>query len=250
MSRDIIIDEKVSIWKPSLLKGSVLSKEEQAFKDILCKLNKISPENFERLSGEILEIELLSDLGDDSPRQKTTDFDPEDIEKMEKVVELFINATCNIRNTGQGGSEMQEILAKLFIKLKDKWDGRQGRILATVMTKYIANYFSKYFDNSLTFIEKIKCENIMYFTGLLYEKGMFDTRFCMVALMKFKIKDESNIRVFCNLLNACYKKLKNEKLFTSNKEKFVSFLNECVSDRSIPGLVRNMCMDSLEAMNL
>jgi hypothetical protein len=174
---------------------------------------------------------------------------------MNKVVKIFIDATSMFHLSGNNeGMEIPNVIASLFMKMRDKWAGHQGRVLASVMVKYINNYLKKYCENSveLSDIEKLKCPQIVLFMGMLYNRGMFSTMNCIFILHKFMNKDEQSISVFCNFLSACFDKITSEseiKTFNMKKDTFKKHITDCSSDKSISSRIRFMTHDVLELFN-
>lgn len=235
--------EAVSVpYRPSREYNEFDSK----IKDIRHVLCRITSSNYDILSNTILEIKILDNIEE---RIDAIDFTPEEIDKMTKVVQIFIDS-IKLFNVSSS-MEIPNVIASLFVKLRDKWAGHQGRVLSSVMVNYIGKYLKNYCENSdeLTEIERIKCPQIIYFTGLLYNRGMFQTKYCMGILIKFMNKDEQSINVFCNLLNVCFDKITSEsevKMFNLKKNDFKKYVSECSSDKSISSRLRFMAQDTLE----
>ncbi len=218
-------------------------------KAIRSNICKIAPSNYDIISNTILEINVL---GDYEARKEAIDFTTEEIERMTKVVKIFIDAATIFRITGSNeGMEIPNTIASLFMKLRDKWAGHQGRVLSSVMVNYIGKYLKCYCENSceLSDIEKLKCPQIILFTGMLYNRGMFQTKYCMGILVKFMNKDEQNINVFCNLLAVCFDKITSVTeiaMFNIKKDAFKKHLDECSVDKSISSRIRFLAQDVLE----
>jgi hypothetical protein len=202
--------------------------------------------NFELISNTILKINILDNAIE---RSDAVEFTPEEIDRMTKVVQIFIDS-INQFNVSSN-MEIPNVIASLFVKLRDKWEGHQGRVLSAVMVDYIGKYLKNYCENSeeLGIVERTKCPQIVYFTGLLYNRGMFQTKYCMGILIKFMKKDEENLTVFCNLLTVCFDKITSEseiKLFNLKKDAFKSFVSDCSVDKSIIPRIRFLTEDLLE----
>jgi hypothetical protein len=213
---------------------------------------KIAPSNFDIISNTILEINILENYLD---RKDAIDFSEEEIKIMNKVVKIFIDATSMFHISGNNeGMEIPNVIASLFIKLRHKWAGHQGRVLSAVMVEYISNYLKDYCENSdeLSDIEKLKCPKIILFMGMLYNRGMFQSRYCVGILVKFMNKDEQSITVFCNFLTLCFDKITSEseiKMFNIKKEAFKRHISDCSSDKSISSRIRFMAQDVMELFN-
>lgn len=228
------------------LKQPMISEIEAKIKLIRYNMCKIVAGNFDKISSTILEINILENTID---RKDALDFTVEEIDKMTKVVNVFIES-INLFNVS-GNMEIPNVIASLFMKLRDKWAGHQGRVLSSVMVNYIGKYLKNYCENSdeLSEIDRLKCPQIIYFTGLLYNRGMFQTKYCMGILMKFMKKDEQSIIVFCNLLSVCFDKITSDseiKMFNLKKDDFKIFVTGCSSDKSVSSRVRFMAQDVLE----
>lgn len=238
--------ESISLLQPS---HDEFDTKLKAIRSNICK---IAPSNYEIISNTILEINILNETDE---RKDAIDFTPQEIERMTKVVKIFIDAATIFRINGSNeGMEIPNTIASLFIKMRDKWKGHQGRVLSTVMVKYIGNYLENYCKNSpeLSDIDKMKCPQIVLFMGMLYNRGMFQTVYCMRILVKFMNKDEQSITVFCNFLTVCFDKITSDseiKMFNLKKEEFKKHITECSSDKSISSKIRFMAQDVLELFN-
>jgi hypothetical protein len=193
-------------------------------KAIRLNIGLITSSTFDIISNKILEIQILNNIKE---RSDAVDFIPEEIDKMNIVVQVFIDS-IKLFNVS-GNMEIPNVIASLFVKLRDKWEGHQGRVLSSVMVNYIGKYLKNYCENSdeLSLVDKMKCPQIIYFTGLLYNRGMFQTKYCMGILVKFMNKDEQSITVFCNLLTVCFDKFTSESeidMFNKKKGDFKSFV--------------------------
>jgi hypothetical protein len=222
------------------------SEFDSKIKSIRLNMFRITASNFDLISNTILEIKILENVIE---RADANDFTPEEIERMTKVVQVFIDS-IKLFNVSSN-MEIPNVIASLFVKLRDKWEGHQGRVLSSVMINYIGKYLKNYCENSaeLSDIERLKCPQIVYFTGLLYNRGLFKTVFCMGILLKFMYKDEQSITVFCNLLTVCFDKITSEseiKIFNQKKDTFKKFISECSSDKSISSRIRFMAQDVME----
>jgi hypothetical protein len=232
----------------SLLKSSS-DDFDSKIKSIRYNICKITPSNYEIISNTILGINVLHNTNE---RKEVIDFTLEEIDRMTKVVQIFIDAATIFRITGNNeGMEIPNTIASLFIKLRDKWEGHQGRVLSSVMVNYIGKYLKNYCENSseLDEIEKMKCPQIVLFTGMLYNRGMFQTKYCMGILIKFMNKNERNINVFCNLLSVCFDKITSSSeisIFNIKKDAFKKYLEECSFDKSISSRIRFLSQDVLE----
>lgn len=223
------------------------SEFDRKIRDIRFNMCRIVASNFDIISNTILEINILENTKE---RSEAIDFTPEEIEKMTKVVDVFIES-IKLFNISSGNTEIPNVIASLFVKLRDKWSGHQGRVLSSVMVNYIGKYLKNYCENSdeLSLSDKLKCPQILYFTGLLYNRGMFQTKYCMGILVKFMKKEEQNVIVFCNLLSVCFDKITSDsevKIFNLKKSDFKKHTEECCIDKSLPTRVRFMAQDLLE----
>jgi hypothetical protein len=215
-------------------------------KAIRYNMCRIVASNFDIISNTILEINVLENTKD---RADAVDFTPEEIDRMTKVVQVFIDS-IKLFNIS-GNMEIPNVIASLFVKLRDKWEGHQGRVLSSVMVNYIGKYLKNYCENSdeLSFADKQKCPQIIHFTGLLYNRGMFQTKYCMGILVKFMNKEEQSATVFCSLLTVCFDRITSEseiKMFNLKKNDFKKHISDCSVDKSISSRVRFMAQDVLE----
>ena len=222
------------------------SEFDRKIKDIRFNMCRIVSSNFDIISNTILEINVLENTKE---RADTMDFTPEEIEKMTKVVNIFVES-IKIFNIS-GSMEIPNVIASLFVKLRDKWAGHQGRVLSSVMINYIGKYLKNYCENSdeLSDIERSKCPQIIYFTGLLYNRGMFQTKYCMGILIKFMNKEEQSTIVFCNLLTVCFDKITSDseiKMFNLKKADFKKYIEECCVEKSLSTRVKFIAQDLME----
>jgi hypothetical protein len=229
----------------SPLKGYI-SEFDSKIKSIRLNMFRITNSNFDLISNVILEIKILENIDE---RADAIDFTLEEIDRMTKVVNIFIDS-IKLFNVSSN-MEIPNVIASLFVKLRDKWNGHQGRVLSSVMVNYIGKYLKNYCENSgeLSDLERSKCPQILYFTGLLYNRGMFQTKYCMGILLKFMKKDEQNITVFSNLLTVCFDKITSDSeitMFNLKKNDFKKFVEECSIDKSISPRIRFMTQDVVE----
>jgi hypothetical protein len=92
-------------------------------------LNKITERTFQKISDEMLLVNLLEDPTNE-------DAIPEDKDKMLPVINTFIANVCQ----PACGVEIMKVYAKSFCKLKDNWKGRQGRILTELMMAELSKF--------------------------------------------------------------------------------------------------------------
>ena len=229
----------------SPLKGYI-SEFDTKIKSIRLNMFRITTSNFDLISNSILEIKILENIEE---RADAVDFTVDEIDKMTKVVNIFIDS-IKLFNVS-GNMEIPNVIASLFVKLRDKWNGHQGRVLSSVMVNYIGKYLKNYCENSdeLTELERSKCPQIIYFTGLLYNRGLFQTKYCMGILLKFMHKEEQSTIVFCNLLSVCFDKITSDseiKMFNLKKNEFKKYIEECCVEKSLPTRIRFMAQDVME----
>lgn len=222
------------------------SEFERKIRDIRFNMFRIVANNFDIISNTILEINILDNVIE---RADAVDFTPQEIENMTKVVEIFIG-TIKQFNVNSN-MEIPNVIASLFVKLRDKWAGHQGRVLSAVMVDYIGKYLKNYCENSPELDEgdRYKCPQILHFTGLLYNRGMFQTKYCMGILLKFMKKDEESANVFCNLLTVCFDKITSDseiKMFNLKKADYKKYISEISEDKSLTSRIRFMAEDVME----
>jgi len=235
-----------NVWKPKSLNKNIESDPlEDKISEINGLINKISEERFDLVSGSILQIELL----------KNEEFSPENVEIMKRVVNIFINKMSIISlKFNKEGMIIPFTITNLFIKLKDQWSNGQGRLLASIMVKYIIDYFRDYTEKikkseEISSFERSKCSRIIFFTGLLFDKGLFDAKFCVFLLKEFMKPEEDNVTIFCYFMMSCHTKLCGVPGY---KEKIVptikTYIESCIENKVLSSQSRFLCQDVMDIL--
>jgi hypothetical protein len=208
---------------------------EDPLKKIRSYLNKITERTFDKISEEILRINLL-DSTDDS----------KNLDIMLPVVKTFLSNICVFERN----EEAMNVYVKLFDKMKNKWSGVQGEVLMQVMMKELKNFFQNYAKSNETEIDEKKrnsCFKLCKFISLLYIEGSVDFTLMVAILNTFRKIDKFHLEVFCKIYNDCQKKLYSETIF---KEKvfptFNDFLQTSSKSTSLEPMHRFMCQNILD----
>lgn len=235
-----------NVWKPrSLNKLTETNPVDEKISEINGLINKISEEKFDLVSGSILQINLFEN--------ENNEIVPENIEIMKRVVEIFINKMSIISlKFNKEGMIIPLTITNLFIKLKDQWSKGQGRLLASIMVEYIVNYFRDYTDKiksgeEISLSERSKCSKIIFFTGLLFDKGLFDAKFCVFLLKVFMKPEEDNVIIFCYFMMSCHTKLCGVPGY---KEKIVptikAYIKPLCDNKELSAQTRFLCQDVMD----
>lgn len=223
-------------------------------------LNKITDLSFQRISDEMLVVNLL-----DEPLKEEAI--PEDKDKMLPIVKTFIANICQ----PACGPEIMKVYTKAFCKLKDNWKGRQGRILTEIMMAELSKFFAEYSKNlnknpetivsgedSVKSPEEIaeqeakkrlKCFKLCNFVALLYQEGAVSFRLIIAILQSFFKNDKLYLEVFCKLFAACQSKLMKDETFRSKVfEKYKVFLEENSKSVEHDAMYKFMCLNILDSL--
>lgn len=209
-------------------------------------LNKISERNYPKISDEMLTIHILEEP--ENPESK-----PSDKDSMLTVVETFMANVCVFeRNV-----EAIQFYTKTFLKLKNNWKGRQGRVLAEVMMSELANFFIEFDsiiqtanlkeDSEEWILKRNKCIKLCQFVSTLYKEDGIGIKLVLVILNKFKKDKKESIEVFCRLFSGCIDKLLEDNTF---KTRFLPIFKEFVvmhqKSETLEPMYRFMCLEILE----
>jgi hypothetical protein len=207
-------------------------------------LNKITDRTFQRISDEMLLVNLL-----ENPTSE--DAIPEDKDKMLPVIQTFIANVCQ----PACGVEIMKVYAKSFCKLKDNWKGRQGRILTELMMAELSKFFLEYSktptcgDEEQDVKIRNKCFKLCTFVALLYSEGAVGLRLVIAILQSFFKNDKLSLEVFCKLFAACQEKLMNDETFKSKVfAKYKNFLEENSKSESQEAMHKFMCLNILDSL--
>jgi hypothetical protein len=205
-------------------------------------LNKITDRTFQRISDEMLLVNLL-----ENPNSE--DAIPEDKDKMFPIIQTFIGNVCQ----PACGPEIMKVYAKSFCKLKDNWKGRQGRILTELMMSELSKFFLEYSkaptcgDEDTDVKIRSKCFKLCTFISLLYEEGAVGLRLVIAILQSFFKSDKLSLEVFCKLFAGCQGKLMKDETFKSKVfAKYKQFLEENSKSENQDAMHKYMCLDILD----
>jgi len=215
-------------------------------KKIKSCLNKISERNFDKISDEILSIQLLEDLDE-------TEVKDSDKEIVLPVVETFMANICVFERN----NEAINIYTKTFCKLKNKWKGRQKDVLMDIMMSELAKFFNEYnksiqsesiLESSEEWIlKRNQCLKICQFVSSLYNEEAVGIKLILVILNLFMKPKKESIEVFCKLVMGCQTKLMSEELFrTKILPKYKTFLQEHHSSKTLEPMYRFLCLEVLD----
>lgn len=208
-------------------------------------LNKITDRTFDKISGEMLQVNLLDDpLSEDSKEN--------DKEKMLPIVQTFISTVCVFERN----EEAMNVYVKSFCKLRNQWKGRQGRILTELMMSELMKFFVDYSKASTSDTdpdseENIKrrnsCFKLCRFVSLLYQEGVLSLKAIVTILQAFCKHDKLSLEVFCKLFSGCQEKLMTDEFFVSKIfGRYKSFLETIVSSEDHESMHKFMCMNILD----
>lgn len=218
-------------------------------------LNKITERTFDKLSDEMLLIDLL-----DKPEE--IEENEIDMDIMSPFVESFFTSVC----VKERNVEALKVYTRLFGKLKLKWKGRQGSILMKCMLSEISSFFKGYkemikdmnFEDEKSNEDRNKCIKLCHFVGNLYKDDLVKIQLVLVILNFFKKFLEENKTVFDSkyleileafsvLFSSCQVKLIKDEIFIekflTNYKKFIEFHYE---HKDIPSMYRFACLELLE----
>jgi hypothetical protein len=214
-------------------------------------LNKISDLSFQKISDEMLVVNLL-----ENPMEEEAI--PEDKDKMLPIVKTFIANICQ----PACGPEIMKVYTRAFCKLKDNWKGRQGRILTEIMMAELSKFFVDYSkgltDTSIKPIDsscddevkkRLKCFKLCNFVSLLYKEGAVSLRLIIAILQSFFKNDKLSLEVFCKLFALCQDKLMKDDTFRSKVfEKYKVFLEENSKSSVHEPMYKFMCLNILDSL--
>lgn len=201
-------------------------------------LNKITDRTFHKISDEMLQITILENLTD-------SDGNELDKSKMEPIIQTFISNVC----VPERNTETMNVYVKAFCKLKDKWSGRQGRVLMELMMAELGKFFVEYskmteYDNSI----RNKSFKLCLFISMLYQENGVGIRLVLAILQTFCKEDKHAVEIFCKIFSNCRVKLMSEEIFKtkvlSNYKKFL----EKIRDSEIDYMYKAMCLDILDKL--
>jgi hypothetical protein len=218
-------------------------------------LNKITERTFDKLSDEMLLIDLL-----DNPEE--IEEKEIDMDIMSPFIESFVASIC----VKERNIEALKVYTRLFGKLKLKWKGRQGSILMKCMLFEISSFFKSYkemikdmnFEDEKSNEDRNKCIKLCHFVGNLYKDDLVKIQLVLVILNFFKKYLEENKTVFDSkyleileafsvLFSSCQEKLLEEEIFVDkflvNYKNFIQFHYE---NKEIPSMYRFACLELLE----
>jgi hypothetical protein len=206
-------------------------------KKIKSSLNKITDRTFEKISEELLRFELL-----DNPSSEECIITDKD--NMLPVIQAFISNICVFEHN----DEAMTVQVKLFCKLKDKWIGRQGRILMEIMMSELSKFFKEYAE--LTEVDEKKrnsCFKLVKFVSLLYNENAVSMRLVVAILQTYRKNDKMHLEVFCKLFAACQKKLLSNTDFREKVlHNYKSYLEVSSKSTELDTMYRFMCQNILD----
>lgn len=216
-------------------------------------LNKITNGTFDKISGEMLQVNLLEDPLSEESKES-------DKEKMLPIVQMFISTVCVFERN----EEAMNLYVRSFCKLRDHWKGRQGRVLTELMMSELLKFFVDYsktsksdsgvdvtIESGLDSEENIKrrnsCFKLCRFVSLLYQEGVLGLKSIVAILQTFCKHDKLSLEVFCKLFSGCQDKLMSDEFFmTKIFGRYKSFLETIVSSEDHESMHKFMCMNILD----
>jgi hypothetical protein len=220
----------------------ILNFSQSPLKKMKSNLNKITERTFPKISDEILQIILIED-----PHNE--DSLPSDKENMLPIVQTFIANVCVFERN----DEAMNVYVKVFCKLKDKWVGRQGRILMELMMSELSKFFKEYSTTKEEDIDEKKrndCFKLCKFVSVLYIEGAIGLRLVLAIMQAFYNPNKITLEVFCKLFAGCRGKLLKDETFRSSSlfDKYKIFLETSSKSPSLEPMYRFMCQDILEKL--
>ena len=242
MSDSNSIEVLTSSESSTPVEEKVISFSQSPLKKMKSNLNKITERSFPKISDEILQIILL-----ENPLEEESL--PSDKENMLPVIQTFIANVCVLERN----DEAMNVYVKVFCKLKDKWIGRQGRILMEMMMSELSKFFKEYsssFEESIDDRKRNNCFKLCKFVSLLYMEGAIGLRLVLAIMQAFYNPNKMTLEVFCKLFSGCRVKLLNDSTFRSSSlfDKYKTFLETCNKSASVEPMYRFMCLDLLDKM--
>jgi hypothetical protein len=220
----------------------VITFTQSPLKKMKSNLNKITERSFPKISDEILQIVLLDNPLEDECL-------PSDKENMLPVIQTFISNVCVLERN----DEAMNVYVKVFCKLKDKWIGRQGRVLMEMMMTELSKFFKEYSsltEESIDDKKRNSCFKLCKFVSLLYMEGAVGLRLVLAILQAFYNPNKMTLEVFCKLFAACRVKLLNDSTFRTSSlfDKYKNFLETSSKSPTLEPMYKFMCQDILDKM--
>jgi hypothetical protein len=220
----------------------IISFSHSPLKKMKANLNKITERSFPKISDEILQIVLL-----ENPLEE--ECLPSDKENMLPIIQTFIANVCVLERN----DEAMNVYVKVFCKMKDKWIGRQGRILMEMMMSELSKFFKEYSSLSEDSIDDRKrnnCFKLCKFVSVLYIEGGIGLRLVLAILQAFYNPNKNTLEVFCKLFSGCRVKIMKDSTFRSSSlfDKYKTFLDTCSKSTSLEPMYKFMCQDILDKM--
>ena len=207
-------------------------------------LNKITNGTFDKISGEMLQINLLDDPMSEEGQES-------DKEKMLPIVQMFISTVCVFERN----EEAMNLYVRSFCKLRNNWKGRQGRVLTELMMSELLKFFVEYSKAAASEVEESEetikrrnsCFKLCRFVSLLYQEGVLGLKSIVTILQAFCKNDKLSLEVFCKLFSGCQEKLMTDEFFVSKIfGRYKSFLENIVSSETHESMHKFMCMNILD----
>lgn len=219
----------------------IIKPQEDPLKKIRSYLNKITDRSFDKITEEILRINLLEESSDPT--------DTKNQELILPVVKTFLSNICVFERN----EETMNVYVKLFCKMKNKWSGIQGDLLMQIMMIELKKFFQQYAKDSIESEEskndkkRNSCFKLCRFISLLYNEEAIPFTLVAAILNTFRKPNKLYLEVFCKIYSDCQKKLYNEPTF---KEKvfpiFTEFLQTSSKCSDLEPMHRFMCQNILD----
>lgn len=219
----------------------IIKPQDDPLKKIRSYLNKITDRSFDKITEEILRINLLEESSDPT--------DTKNQELILPVVKTFLSNICVFERN----EETMNVYVKLFCKMKNKWSGIQGDLLMQIMMIELKKFFQQYAKDSIESEEskndkkRNSCFKLCRFISLLYNEEAIPFTLVAAILNTFRKPNKLYLEVFCKIYSDCQKKLYNEPTF---KEKvfpiFTEFLQTSSKCSDLEPMHRFMCQNILD----
>jgi hypothetical protein len=211
-------------------------------KKIRSYLNKVTAVTLEKISEEMLTINILEDV--DNAESQSSDKD-----NMLPVVETFISNVCVFERN----DEAMNTYVKVFCKLTEKWRGRQGSVLMSTMMQELSKFFAEYkqciLDNEIEDKRRNQCFKLCRFVSLLYIENLVSLKLVVAFLETFCKTEKFSLEVFCKIFGLTYEKLKTEKIFVDKlMNKYKNFLKDNSESTELEYIHKFMCLECFEKM--
>ncbi len=218
-----------------------LSAEPEEVRKVRGILLKITKANYIKLIDECLNINVLSDIDNDSFKE-TMETALVDEKLMAQIVKVLITqikfsskADKSLKSESSDyQSELAEdiilIYSNLATDLRDKWRKRQGRIFYHCLLKEVVKYFNEYY--CAEDYDALECNAMIRFVSYLCmsEKKVLPVLFALKICEKFDRICNKDVTLRIKFFTALIKKFRENIVFkTEYEEKYFDFFTKIVN---------------------